>query len=80
MTEDGSDFEIAGVSLERGTSIYHQDVNRVMWFKAIRDGYVKLGSVEGLIDIEIETFEQYVSDGTFEIESRDIHQRDDDLE
>lgn len=69
MCDEWSGLEVDGVAIRRGTSIYHRNVNRVMWFDEIEDGFVKLGSVEGMIEIDLETFREHISNGTLNVET-----------
>ena len=69
MSNEEPELTIDGTPIRRGTSIFHRNVNRVLWFDGIEDGYVKLGSVQGMIEIDLDTFRQHILNGTLRIET-----------
>lgn len=70
MASGPDTVEIGGELIEVGTSLYHVRTNEVVWYQGLRDGNVRLESVDDSFALTESDFETLVSRGDLVVESR----------
>lgn len=65
--KDGS-ITLDGHRIDEGCSIFHKDINRVLWFDDVEGRYVQFQSLSGPFSMELSEFEDSLNKGVLQIE------------
>lgn len=70
MTSKCRSLEVRGRTVPRGTALFDDQNGRVMWYDGVENGFVKLETIDGSIEISESVFRVHLIVGDFVIESR----------